>query len=100
MSKVGAVTVVLLSLLDDPESLAGSHASVLMRAAYAAEDAGEIERALALMNAALDELDPQKDARERIEALLVKARTAANLVTGGGLEPLQEAHAEQRDREG
>jgi predicted ATPase/DNA-binding CsgD family transcriptional regulator len=77
--------------VDDPESLAGSHASVLMRAAYAAEDAGEIERALALMNAALDELDPQKDARERIEALLVKARTAANLVTGGGLEPLQEA---------
>ena len=37
----------------------GPHASVLMRAAYAAEDAGDIERALALMNAALDELDPK-----------------------------------------
>ena len=58
-----------------------------MRAAYAAEDAGEIERALALMNAALDELDPQKDARERIEALLVKARTAANLVSGAVSNP-------------
>ena len=44
--------------VDDPESVAGPHASLLMRAAYAAEDAGEIERSLALVNAALDELDP------------------------------------------
>jgi ATP/maltotriose-dependent transcriptional regulator MalT len=77
--------------VDDPESLAGSHASLLMRAAYAAEDAGEIERALALMNAALDELDPESDVGERIEALLLKARTSANLVSGGGVEPLREA---------
>ena len=69
--------------VDDPESLAGSHASVLMRAAYAAEDAGEIERALALMNAALDELDPQRGrsgAHRRPCSL--KARTAASLVSG------------------
>ena len=30
--------------VDDPQSVAGPHASLLMRAAYAAEDAGEIER--------------------------------------------------------
>jgi len=77
--------------VDDPEALAGSHASLLMRAAYAAEDAGEIERALALMNAALDELDPANDARERIEALLAKARTTAIGVSRGGVEPLREA---------
>ena len=53
-----------------------------MRAAYAAEDAGEIERSLGLVNAALDELDPGDNPRERIEALLVKARTTASLMTG------------------
>jgi ATP/maltotriose-dependent transcriptional regulator MalT len=75
----------------DPESVAGSHASLLMRAAYAAEDAGEIERSLALVNAALDEMSPDEDPHERIEALLVKSRTKANLMTSGGLEPLREA---------
>ena len=34
----------------DPESLAGSHVSLLDRAAASARDAGEIERALALTN--------------------------------------------------
>ena len=47
--------------VDDPESVAGTHASLLMRAAYAAEDAGEVERALALVNAALDELDAKDE---------------------------------------
>jgi ATP/maltotriose-dependent transcriptional regulator MalT len=77
--------------VDDPESLAGSHASLLMRAAYVAEDAGEIERSLALVSAALDELDPERDREERIEALLVKSRTKASLLTVGGVEPLREA---------
>ena len=77
--------------VNDPESLAGSHASLLMRAAYAAEDAGEIERSLALVNAALDEMGPDEDPRERIEALLVKSRTRASLMTAGGVEPLREA---------
>ena len=62
-----------------------------MRAAYAAEDAGEIERALALMYAALDELDPRRMPRERIEALILKVRTAGQLDDRGRLEPLQEA---------
>jgi DNA-binding CsgD family transcriptional regulator/tetratricopeptide (TPR) repeat protein len=62
-----------------------------MRAAYVAEDAGEIERSLALVNAALDELDPDENPTDRIEALLVKARTTASLMTAGGVEPLREA---------
>jgi ATP/maltotriose-dependent transcriptional regulator MalT len=77
--------------VDDPESVAGPHASLLMRAAYAAEDAGEIERYLALVNAALDELDPESDRLERIEALLLKSRAKASLMTAGGVEPLREA---------
>jgi predicted ATPase/DNA-binding CsgD family transcriptional regulator len=77
--------------VDDPESVAGSHASLLMRAAYAAEDAGETERALALVNAALDEMDAERDRPDRIEALLVKSRNKADLVTSGGVEPLREA---------
>ena len=77
--------------VDDPVSVAGPHASLLMRAAYVAEDAGEIERSLALVNAALDELDPDDNPTDRIEALLVKARTTASLMTAGGVEPLREA---------
>jgi ATP/maltotriose-dependent transcriptional regulator MalT len=77
--------------VDDPESVAGTHASLLMRAAYAAEDAGEIERSLGLVNAALDELDLDDNRQERIEALLVKARTTASLMSVGGVEPLREA---------
>jgi ATP/maltotriose-dependent transcriptional regulator MalT len=77
--------------VDDPESVAGAHSSLLMRAAYAAEDAGETERALALVNAALEEMDPERDRRERIEALLVKSRNKADLITSGGVETLREA---------
>ena len=62
-----------------------------MRAAYAAEDAGEVERALALVNAALDELDAEDKPRERIEALIVQARTRFTLMNSGGVESLREA---------
>ncbi len=77
--------------VDDPESVAGPHAGLLMRAAFAAEDAGEIERAQALVNGALDELDPQQNPRERIEALILQARTKFSLMGAGGVEALQEA---------
>src|SRR5215211_6109581 len=63
----------------------------MMRAAYAAEDAGDIERALALVTGALEELDPEKNPRERIEALIVQARTKFGLMGAGGLEGLREA---------
>jgi DNA-binding CsgD family transcriptional regulator/tetratricopeptide (TPR) repeat protein len=62
-----------------------------MRAAYAAEDAGEFDRALALVNGALDELDPERNPRERIEALIVQARNKFSLMGAGGLEGLREA---------
>ena len=77
--------------VDDPESVAGTHAGLLMRAAYAAEDAGEIERAQALVNGALDELDPQQNPRERIEALILQARTKFSLMGAGGVEALRDA---------
>jgi ATP/maltotriose-dependent transcriptional regulator MalT len=77
--------------VDDPESVAGPHAGLLMRAAFAAEDAGEIERAQALVNGALDELDPPKNPRERIEALILQARTKFSLMGAGGVEGLREA---------
>ena len=77
--------------VDDPESVAGSHASLLMRAAYTAEDAGEIERALALSHAAVEELDPDEKPRERIEALIVLARAKFTLMNSDGVEALREA---------
>src|SRR5215207_11199880 len=77
--------------VDDPESLAGPHAGLLMRASYAAEDAGEIERALALINGALDELDPEKNPLERIEGLILQARNKYSLMVSGGVDALHEA---------
>ena len=62
-----------------------------MRAAYAAEDAGEFDRALALVNGALDELDPERNSRERIEALIVQARNKFSTMGSGGVEALREA---------
>ena len=78
--------------VDDPESVAGPHASLLMRAAYTAEDAGEMERALALANAALDELDAKDQPSERIEALILQARMKFVQMDSGGVESLREAH--------
>jgi DNA-binding CsgD family transcriptional regulator/tetratricopeptide (TPR) repeat protein len=77
--------------VDDPESVAGPHAGLLMRAAYAAEDAGEIERALALINGALDELDPETNPLERIEGLILQARNKYSLMVSGGVDALHEA---------
>ncbi len=77
--------------VDDPESVAGPHAGLLMRAARAAEDAGEFERAQALVNGALEELDAQKNPRERIEALILQARMRFSLMVAGGAEALREA---------
>jgi ATP/maltotriose-dependent transcriptional regulator MalT len=77
--------------VDDPESVAGPHAGLLMRAAYAAEDAGEIERALALINGALDELDPETNPLQRIEGLILQARNKYSLMVSGGVDALHEA---------
>ena len=47
---------------------------------------------LALVSAALDELDAKEKPRERIEALIIQARTKFSLMDSGGVEALREAH--------
>ncbi len=77
--------------VDDPEQLAGSRSSLLVRAARAAEDAGEDERALALASAALDDLDPAR-VEERVELLVIKTRLLAALMRPGTVETMREAY--------
>ena len=69
--------------VDDPESVAGPRAGVLKQAANAASDAGEDERALALVTAALAEFGPASDAEERITALMLKASLLGGLLRPG-----------------
>ena len=76
---------------DDPTSIAGPRCGVLRRAAMAAEDAGEIERALALITAALADTETEQEPAERIESLILKSRFLAGLMRPGSVEPLQEA---------
>ena len=76
---------------DDPVSIAGPRCGVLRRAAMAAEDAGEIERALALISAALADTEAEQQPAERIESLILKSRFLAGLMRPGTVEPLQEA---------
>ena len=77
--------------VEDPESVAGPRATVLKQAATAASNAGEDERALALVNAALAEFGPDSDPEERINALMLKASLLAGLLKPGTVEPLREA---------
>jgi DNA-binding CsgD family transcriptional regulator/tetratricopeptide (TPR) repeat protein len=77
----------------DPESVAGPRARVLKEAASAASNAGEDERALALVNAALAEFAPDSDPEERITALMLKASLLGGLLRSGTVEPLREATA-------
>ena len=76
-----------------PESVAGSRALVLKQAAVAAGDAGEDERALALVSAALTEAGPGSNPEERIKALMLKSRLLASLMRPGSVDPLREAVA-------
>ena len=77
----------------DPESVAGPRATVLKQAASAASNAGEDERALALVNAALAEFGPDSDPEERITALMLKASLLGGLLRPGTVQPLREAMA-------
>ncbi len=80
--------------VDDPVAIAGSRASVLKQAATAASNAGEEERALALVNAALAESGPGTAPEERISALMLKAGLQAGLLRPGAVEPMREAMAQ------
>ena len=69
--------------VDDPVAIAGSRASVLKQAANAASNAGEEERALALVNASLAEAGPDTTAEERITALMLKGSLLSGLLRPG-----------------
>ena len=77
--------------VEEPEAVAGSRAVVLKQAAVAAHDAGEDERALALVSAALTEAGPGGSPEERIKALMLKALQLASLMRPGSVDPLREA---------
>ncbi len=79
--------------VDDPVAIAGSRASVLKQAANAASNAGEEERALALVNASLAEAGPDTTPEERITALMLKGSLLSGLLRPGAVEPTREAMA-------
>ncbi|MET0694919.1 MAG: AAA family ATPase [Propionibacteriaceae bacterium] len=76
--------------VEDPESVAGPRASVLERASRAANDAGEPERALALVVAALEETAADASL-ERAARLVLKGGLLATLMRPGAVEALEEA---------
>ena len=77
--------------VDDPEAIAGDHASVLERAARAATDAGENERALALVTASLDETDGVAEPETMINRLIMKSRMLTELLRPGAVDAIQRA---------
>jgi DNA-binding CsgD family transcriptional regulator len=79
--------------VDDPEAIAGDHASVLERAARAATDAGENERALALVAASLDETDGVAEPETMINRLIMKSRLLTDLLRPGAVDAIQRALA-------
>ena len=76
--------------VDDPVAVAGPRAIVLKQAAVAASDAGEEERALALVTAALVEFGGD-DPTERIKALMLQASLMSGLLKPRTVAPLREA---------
>lgn len=76
--------------VEDPESVAGPRASVLERAAAAASDAGEPERALALITASLEETDPE-EATQKANRLVIKGAMLSTLMRHGAIEALEQA---------
>ena len=76
--------------VDDPVAVAGPRASVLKQAAIAASNAGEEERALALVTAALAEFEGD-DPTERIKALMLQASLMSGLLRPGTVATLREA---------
>ncbi len=76
--------------VDDPVAVAGPRSNVLKQAAIAASDAGEEERALALVTAALAELG-EDDPTERIKGLMLQASLMSGLLKPGTVAPLREA---------
>lgn len=76
--------------VDDPESVAGPRAHLLGQAALAANDAGEPDRALALISAALVETDELRPS-DRAGRLVIKGSLLSSLMRPGAVEALEQA---------
>ena len=79
--------------VETPEAVAGPHDALLEQAAVAALDAGEWERALSLIDAALAETDAAA-VESRIKRLSLKSQVLSSLMRPGAVEPIKAAVAE------
>ena len=77
--------------VDDPESVAGSHVSLLDRAAATARDAGEIERSLALTKQALAETPDDAPVADVIRRWAERGQRLSSLMRPGAVESLRTA---------
>ncbi len=77
----------------EAEQIAGLHVEVLDRAMAAARDAGEIERALVLGNAALAETDATNDPEGQALRLAAVGELRCSLMRPGSVDALTEAVA-------
>ena len=75
----------------DPESLAGSHVSLLDRAAATARDAGEIERSLALTKQALTETPDDAPVADVIHRWTERGQRLSSLMRPGAIDSLRTA---------
>jgi DNA-binding CsgD family transcriptional regulator len=77
--------------VDHPEAVAGDRASVLEQAARAATDAGENERAIALVSASLEETDGAAEPETLINRLIMKSRLLSEVLRPGSVQDIQRA---------
>ncbi|HEY5980100.1 MAG TPA: AAA family ATPase [Microlunatus sp.] len=75
----------------DPELVAGSHVSLVDRAAATARDAGEIERSLALIKQALIETPDDAPVADVIHRWTERGQRLASLMRPGSVEALRTA---------
>ena len=77
--------------VSDPEAVAGSHLSLVDRAAATARDAGEIERSLALTKQALAETPDDAPVADRVRRWTERGQRLSSLMRPGAAEALQTA---------
>ena len=83
----------LWDAVPDADQVAGPRVALVEAAARTANDAGELDRALALMNAALELTDPATDPQAAAWRLDLKGRLQTGLHTGGAVQTLERAVA-------
>jgi ATP/maltotriose-dependent transcriptional regulator MalT len=93
-ARMGERALELWEQIDDPESIAGmTHTELMQRTSAVWRDAGDTERALAVIDAALAECDPA-DIEQHAGLLVDKARYLAGLSRPGSTALLELALAE------